>query len=155
VRWGEAVRDRGRLAPVWRAELVQDVRDVDAGRPDADHEYRRDLAVGVATGEEIQDLRLPRGQAKDFLEALFSVGRPRVRRCELQPRALGEQLEPFSKGLCSDPGRDGVGLPERPARLGAGGAGGDECLGLAPAAVVLRSLDPVGEGVTSVAWGWW
>jgi non-heme chloroperoxidase len=35
VRRREAVRDRGRLQPVWRAELAQDVGDVNAGRPDA------------------------------------------------------------------------------------------------------------------------
>ena len=37
---GQAVRDGGRLEPVRRAELAQDVRDVDAGRLDADDERR-------------------------------------------------------------------------------------------------------------------
>ena len=56
------------------AELAQDVRDVDAGRPDADHEGRRDLAVGVAAGDEGEDLRLARCEAEE-LEALLRVGR--------------------------------------------------------------------------------
>jgi len=95
---------------------------------------RADLAVGVATGDEGQDLRLPRRQAEELPQALRSVGRPSVRRRELQPRALGEQLELPGQGRCSDPGRDGVRLPERPTCLGAGGAGGDQRLSLAPAA---------------------
>ena len=43
------------------------------------------------------------------------------------------------------PSRDGVRFPERRARLGAGGAGGDERLGLAPAAVggERRALEPL------------
>ena len=48
---------------------------------------RADLAVGVATGDEGQDLRLPRRQAEELPQALRSVGRPSVRRRELQPRA--------------------------------------------------------------------
>ena len=45
----------------------------------------------------------------------------------------------------ADPGRDGVGLVERPARRGAGGAGGDQRLGLAPAAGggQRRALEPL------------
>jgi hypothetical protein len=113
------VGDGGRLQPVRRAELAQDVRDVDAGRPDADDELRGDLAVGVAAGEEGQDLRLARGEAEGLLQAPLPVGRPGLRRRQLEPRPLGEQLEPFGQGLCSDPGRDGVRLGERPARLGA------------------------------------
>jgi hypothetical protein len=76
------VGDRGRLAPVRCAELAQDVRDMHAGRPGADDECRRDLAVGVAAGEEGQDLRLP-----------------------------GGQLKLFCQGCRADPGRDGVRLP--------------------------------------------
>jgi hypothetical protein len=113
VRWGEAVRDGGRLEPVRRAELAQDVRDVDAGRPDADHQGRCDLAVGVAAREEGQDLRLARREAEDLLKALLPVGRPCIRRRELEPRALGEQLELPGQRRCSDPGRDGVRLPAR------------------------------------------
>ena len=70
-----AVRDRGRLEPVRRAELAQDVRDVDAGRLDADDERRGDLAVGVAAGDERQDLRLARCQPEELLEVLLSVVR--------------------------------------------------------------------------------
>jgi hypothetical protein len=110
-RRGEAMRDRGRLQPVRCAELAQDVRDMHAGRPDADDECRRDLAVGVAAHEEGQDLRLPRRQAEDLLQALLPVGRPDVRRRGLQPCALGEQLKLFCQGCRSDPGRDGVRLP--------------------------------------------
>jgi hypothetical protein len=151
VRRGEAVRDRGRLEPVRRAELAQDVRDMNAGRPDADHQGRRDLAVGVAAGDEGQDLRLARREAEDLPQALGPVGRPGVRRSELQPSALGEQLELPSQGRCSDPSRDDVCLLEWPARLGAGGASGDQRLGLAPAAVggERRALEPL-PGVRGV-----
>ena len=108
-RRGEAVRDRGRLQPVRCAELAQDVRDMHAGRPDADDECRRDLAVGVAAGEEGQDLRLPRREVEDLLQALLPVGRPGVRRREFQPCALGEQLKLFCQGraLRSGPRRRG------------------------------------------------
>jgi pimeloyl-ACP methyl ester carboxylesterase len=50
------VRDRGGLDPVRRAELAEDVGDVDACRLDADDERGGDLAVGVAAGDEAQDL---------------------------------------------------------------------------------------------------
>jgi hypothetical protein len=96
VRRGEAVRDRGRLAPVRRVELAQDVRHVDAGGPDTDDELRGTLTVGVAAGEEGQDLRLAWGQTEGLLQALPSLGWLGLRRRELEPRALGKQLEPFS-----------------------------------------------------------
>jgi hypothetical protein len=86
---GEAVRDCGRLAPVRGPELAQDVRDVDAGGLDADHEGRGDLAVGIAMGDESQDFGLARRQAEDLLEALLLFGRPLVRRREVEPRACG------------------------------------------------------------------
>src|SRR6266496_2737861 len=53
---GEAVGGRGCLEPVRRPELAQDVRDVDAGRLDADDERRGDLAVGVAAGDQGAEL---------------------------------------------------------------------------------------------------
>ena len=138
------MRDGGGLEPIRRAQLPQDVRNVDAGRPDTDHEGRRDLAVGVAAGDEGQDLRLARCEAEE-LKALLRVGRHSKRRCDLQPRALGEQLELRGQRLGSDPGRDRMRLPERPARLGAGRAGGDQRLGLAPAAVgsERRTFEPI------------
>src|SRR5437773_6018264 len=58
LRRGEAVHDCGCLEAVWRAELAQDMRDVDAGRLDADNEGRGDLAVRAAASDEAQDLRL-------------------------------------------------------------------------------------------------
>ena len=109
----EAVGDRRRLQPIRRAELAQDVRDVDAGGPDADDECLRDLAVGVAAGDESEDLRLARGEAEDVLQARLSVGRRGVQRCEIEPRALGEQLELAKEGLRSDPRRDGMRRRER------------------------------------------
>ena len=41
-----------------------------------EHQGGRDLAVGVATGDESQDLRLPRRQAEDLLKALYRSGSP-------------------------------------------------------------------------------
>jgi hypothetical protein len=52
VRRCDAVRDGGCFEPVWRVELAQAVRDVDAGGLDADHELGGDLAVGEAAGEQ-------------------------------------------------------------------------------------------------------
>src|SRR6478735_1901388 len=66
---GEAGDGRGGLEPVGCPEFAQDVRDMDADGLDADDERRGDLAVGVAAREEVQDLRLARGQAEDFLWA--------------------------------------------------------------------------------------
>jgi hypothetical protein len=51
ARW-RAVRDGGCFEPVWRVELAQDVRDVDAGGLDADLELGGDLAVGDAAGDQ-------------------------------------------------------------------------------------------------------
>ena len=90
---GEAGDGRGGLEPVGRPEFAQDVRDVDADGLDADDERRGDLAVGVAAGEEVQDLRLARGQAEDFLWAVLLFGERGRRGREVEPRALGEQLE--------------------------------------------------------------
>ena len=105
-----------------------------------------DLAVRVAAGDERQNLRLARRQPEELLQALLR--RPAESASggvEIEPRALGEQLELAQQGPRSDPSRDGVRLPERHARLGAGGAGGDERLGLAPAAVGRegRAFEPV------------
>src|SRR5690348_6082853 len=71
---GEAGDGRGGLEPVGCPEFAQDVRDVDADGLDADDERRGDLAVGVAAGEEVQDLRLARGQAEDFPGPCFCSG---------------------------------------------------------------------------------
>ena len=79
---GEPVRDRGRLAPVRRTELAKDVRDVDARRLDADDERLGDLAIGVAAGDEREDLRLARCEPEDLLEVLLSF----VRRSRPAPR---------------------------------------------------------------------
>ena len=77
VEWGDAVGDGRGFASVGRVELAEDVRDVDAGGLDADHELARDLAVGVAAGDERQDLGLARRQAEGVGEALLRVGRGR------------------------------------------------------------------------------
>ena len=61
-----------------------------------------DLAVRVAAGDERQNLGLARGQSEDLLQALPRVGRLRGRRREIEPRALGEQLELAQQRLCSD-----------------------------------------------------
>lgn len=59
---GDPVRDRGRLDAGGDVELLEDVRDVDAGGLDADHECAGDLAVRIAAGDERQDLGLARRQ---------------------------------------------------------------------------------------------
>ena len=81
------VGDRCRFSTVRRAELVQDVRDVDACRLGADDERRGDLAVGVAAGDEIQNLGLACGETEDLFQALLSVGR-RARAPRDRPGAL-------------------------------------------------------------------
>src|SRR5690242_3957128 len=116
---GEAVGDRGCLEPVRRPELAQDVRDVDAGGLDADDERRGDLAVRVATGDQVQDLRLARGQAEDLPRAALCLGERGLRGREIEPRALGEQFDLPKQRTGPEPGRDCVRLPERYGRLGA------------------------------------
>jgi hypothetical protein len=64
----------GRLAPVRRAQLLEDVRRVDAGGLDADDECARDLAIGVAAREQDEDVELARRQSELFREARFFVG---------------------------------------------------------------------------------
>ena len=112
---------------------------------DADDQRGGDLAIGVAAGKEGQDIRLARGQAEDLLQGPFPGWRPVVGRGEVEPGALGEQLELGGQGAGADPGRDGVRVPQRHARLGAGRARGDQRLGLAPAAVggQRRAFEPV------------
>jgi hypothetical protein len=56
------VGDRRRLPAVGRAELGEDVRDVDAHGAHADVERVGDLAVRRAAREVLQDLDLARGQ---------------------------------------------------------------------------------------------
>ena len=73
-RWGgDAVGDGGRLEAVGGAELAQDARDMETGCPDADDQALRDLAVGVAAGDEGEDLGLARGEA-ERLQAVPAVG---------------------------------------------------------------------------------
>jgi hypothetical protein len=93
LQWRESVRDGGRFAPVRRVEFLEDVRDVDGGGFDADDELRRDLAVGVAAGEEGEDVDLARRQAERFGEARALVGERWARFGEVESRPLGEQLD--------------------------------------------------------------
>src|SRR5919198_1751552 len=62
--WDEAepVRCRRRLGARRRAQLLEDVRDVHAGRPRADEELGRDLAVRLAPRQVLEDLELARRQ---------------------------------------------------------------------------------------------
>ena len=99
-----------------------------------DHERVGDLPVGVAAGDEREHLGLPRRQAEGLLQESLSIGRRSVRRGEIEPRTLGEQLELPSKRLRSCPSRDRVCRPQRHARLSARRASCDERLGLPPAA---------------------
>jgi hypothetical protein len=87
------VGDGGCFAPVRCIELLQDVRDMDAGGFDADDEFGGDLPVGVAADEEGEDLGLARRQAECFREAWFWAGGRGLRRREIEPCPLGEQLD--------------------------------------------------------------
>src|SRR5262245_57529957 len=107
-RGSDPVGDRGCFTSVRCVEFAQDVRNVDAGCLDADDEVRRDLAVRVATGDEGQDLRLARCQAESLLQASPSVGLLVLRGGEIEPRALGEQLELPQQRIRSDASGDGV-----------------------------------------------
>jgi hypothetical protein len=49
--------DRRRLAAIRRAQFAQDVRHVDARGLDADEQALRDLAVGLAERQPLEDLR--------------------------------------------------------------------------------------------------
>ncbi len=129
------MRDGGCFDAVGCVEFAEDVRDVDAGRFDADHERGGDLAVGIAPRDEPQDLGLSRSQAEGVRQAWLSVGGRRVGRIEIEPCALCEQLDLLQQGSCSHSSRDGMGFAEWQARFGAGCAGGHERFGLAPAAV--------------------
>jgi hypothetical protein len=97
------------------------MRDVDAGALDADHQRRGDLAVGVATGHEAEDLGLARRQPQQLLEPGTLVGRL-ARRCEIQPRALGEPLDLLPERPRAQPLRDGVGQPDRESGVSRGRA---------------------------------
>ncbi len=81
---------------------------MDARRLDADDERLRDLAIGVAAGDEREDLRLTRCEPEDLLEVLRAMFQRDVGRREIEPRALGEQLELSGQGPRSDSSRDGV-----------------------------------------------
>jgi hypothetical protein len=50
------VGDGGGFDSVLSVELGQDVGDVDAGGLDTDHQRGGDLAVGVAAGDQAEDL---------------------------------------------------------------------------------------------------
>ena len=113
------MRDRGRLEPVRRVELAQDVRDVVVGRLDADHELGGDLAVGEPAGDERQHLGLARGSARAAPPRRCSRLGSSRRRLEVEPRALGEQLELAQQRPRAEPRRDGVRLAERRGRVGA------------------------------------
>ena len=132
----EAVRDGGRFEPVRRVELAQDVRDVDAGGLDADHELGGDLAVGVAAGDERQHLRLARRQPEALLRGPASRGVVRRRRRrDRAARVAASSSSSRSRGCA--PIRAATACASLSGALASarGRAGGDERLGLAPAAV--------------------
>jgi hypothetical protein len=118
VRRGEAVHDCGRFPSISGVELAQDVRDVDARSADADNEFRGDLAVGEAAGDEGENLGFPRRQAEKLFQVLRSVGCPYVGRLEIEAGASCEQLELGGQRPRSDPYGCGVRLPQRLNHLG-------------------------------------
>ena len=102
---------------------------MDARGLDADHERRR-RSRGSCSRARPASGPPPRAAsargsppASCVSSASRSAARDRAVRVGRAARAPGA-------GLRSDPSRDGIGLAERHARLGAGGAGGDERLGL-------------------------
>ena len=103
-RRGEAVRDRGGFDPVLGVELSQDVRDVDAGGLDADHQRGGDLAVGVAAGDQAEDLGLARCQPEQLPEPGILVGRL-ARRFEVQPWPVGIEVATEAVPAVSRSGR--------------------------------------------------
>ena len=69
------MRDCGSLDPVRHGELAQDVQTTwTLAVLTLMTSAVGDLAVGVAAGDEGQDLRLARRQAEDLLQALLRVG---------------------------------------------------------------------------------
>ena len=97
-----------------------------------------------------QYLRLARRQPEDCSQVVLGASGARSGGSDRAGRA-GEQVELAQQRLRADASGDGVRLPERYARLGAGRAGGDECLGLAPAAVgrERRPLEQLPGGAAS------
>src|ERR1700733_35365 len=70
------VGDGGGLGSARRAQLAEDVGDVDAGRLGGDEQLGADLAVGHAPGEQPQHLELSVGQAGERARAARSVTVP-------------------------------------------------------------------------------
>jgi hypothetical protein len=70
------VRDRGGFDPVAGVQLLKDMRDVDAGGLDADHQRRRDLAVGGAAAAmvERQGNAWPPDEAPHFQRSRAAAG---------------------------------------------------------------------------------
>jgi hypothetical protein len=56
--------DHNRLGPAGRADLAEDVRDVDAGGLLGDEEVRADLPVRAAVRQQLKDFALAHGQAQ-------------------------------------------------------------------------------------------
>ena len=140
------MRDRGRLEPVRRVELAQDVRDVDAGRLDADHERRGDLAVGVAAGDErsAPPPRAASGRGSPPGPASRPAA-PRRGGARSSRARSASSSSSRSRGLA--PIRAATACASRSGTLASARerAGGDERLGLAPAAVgrERRALEPL------------
>src|SRR6476620_5603146 len=67
--------DAGRLDPVGRVELGQDVMDVDVHGARADEELRSDLAVGPARRDELEDHQFAWGELehRDLLRAAMTL----------------------------------------------------------------------------------
>ena len=88
---GDAVADRpgGRLGATAGIDLAVEVADVALDGVDRDAEARRDLAVGLAGGEQAQDLDLARGQPAARRPARGS--RPRRARVRRAPSPAAAQ----------------------------------------------------------------
>ena len=132
----EAVGDCGGFASVRHVELAQDVGDMDACGLDADDELVGDVGVGVAAGDEREDVDFARSEA----EELRPARRRLVGRC-----GSGGARSSRARWASSSSSRRSGSAPIRVATVcasrsgmlagGAGCAGGDERLGLAPAAI--------------------
>jgi hypothetical protein len=100
---------------------------VDAGRLDADHQGGGDLAVGVAAGDQAQDLGLARGQAQQLAEASSVTSRvlpmpasPATRTVPPRPAAACRSRPSTGRGLPGT-GRGGVAAADRAPLSGPGG----------------------------------
>ena len=127
---GDAVGDRGRLTAIGCVQLAQDVRDVDAGRLDADHERRRRSRGWCSPRATRVSTSASRGVRPRTSSSRVWAIRCGLRSGEVEPRPLGEKLELAQQRRAPSRAATACACPQRRARLGAGRTGGDQRLRL-------------------------